>query len=266
MEAVRNYLITKKTSKKDNHDKTHNAKPLPDLIQGQEILFLSPADPNQYIEGTVIAKAQQPRSYLLELQGKTYHRTHQHIHPLTNPIIPRPSMPEQQNTTSSRPSASQQHKPTISGPSMSEHQNTTISRPSASQQHKTTILGLSTSEHQNTTISRPSAPQQHKPTISGPSTPKPIPAPCRKFLTRPIQPTTATLTLDDVMAHLNAINQPSTKETVPEPESVPADQIIESNISSPTTSPTTESESEDSTESTTTSDDNQSTTSDNSLA
>ena len=72
MEAVRNYLITKKTSQKEYHDKTHNAKPLPDLIQGQEILFLSPEDPNQYVEGTVIAKAPQPRSYLLELQGKTY--------------------------------------------------------------------------------------------------------------------------------------------------------------------------------------------------
>ena len=66
MEAVRNYLITKKTLQKGYHDKTHNVKPLPDLIQGQEVLFLSPVDPNQYIEGTVIAKASQPRSYLLE--------------------------------------------------------------------------------------------------------------------------------------------------------------------------------------------------------
>ena len=72
MEAVRNYLITKKTSQKEYHDKAHNAKPPPDLIQGQEVLFLSPADPNQYIEGTVLAKAPQPRSYLLESQGKTY--------------------------------------------------------------------------------------------------------------------------------------------------------------------------------------------------
>ena len=57
MEAVRDYLITKKISQKQYHDKTHNVKPLPDLSQGQEVLFLSPADPNQYIEGTVLAKS-----------------------------------------------------------------------------------------------------------------------------------------------------------------------------------------------------------------
>ena len=56
MEAVRNYLITKKTSQKDNHDKAHNVKPLSELIQGQVVLFLSTADPNQYIEGTIITK------------------------------------------------------------------------------------------------------------------------------------------------------------------------------------------------------------------
>ena len=70
MEAVRDYLITKKTLQKQYHDKTHNVKPLPDLSQGQEVLFLSPADPNQYIEGTILAKAPQPRSYLLDLKEK----------------------------------------------------------------------------------------------------------------------------------------------------------------------------------------------------
>ena len=72
MEAVRNYLITKRTSQKGNHNKAHNVKPLSELIQGQEILFISPADPNQYIEGTIITKAPQPRSYLIESEGKTY--------------------------------------------------------------------------------------------------------------------------------------------------------------------------------------------------
>ena len=226
MEAVRNYLITKKTLQKEYHDKTHNAKPLPDLIQGQKILFLSPADPNQYIEGTVIAKVPQPRSYLLESQGKTYCQTCQHIHPLTSSIIPRPSMPEQQNTIISRLSMPEEQNTIISRPSMSKHQNTTMSRSSMSEQQNASISRPSTSEHQNTTISRPSASQQHKPTISGLSTPKPIPVPCRKFLTRPTQPTTTTPTLDDVMAHLNAINQPNTKETATDSESVPADQII----------------------------------------
>ena len=68
------------------------------------------------------------------------------------------------------------------------------------------------------------------------------------------------------MAHHNAINQPSTKEAATDPESVPANQITESNLSSLTTSLTTDSEPEDSTESTTSSEDSQSTTSDSSLA
>ena len=105
METVRDYLIMKKNLQTEYHDKTHNAKSLQDLSQGQEVLFLSPADPNQYIEGTVLAKAPQPRSYLLESQGKTYCQTHQHIHSLSNAIIPRPSVPEQQSTTISGPSA-----------------------------------------------------------------------------------------------------------------------------------------------------------------
>ena len=82
MEAVRNYLITQKISQKENHDKAQSVKTLPELIQGQEVLFLSPADPNQYIEGTIITKAPQPRSYLIESQGTTYCHTFQHICPL----------------------------------------------------------------------------------------------------------------------------------------------------------------------------------------
>ena len=54
-------------------------KPLPELKPGQKILFLSPKDENQYIEGTVTSKASTPRSYYLESQGKQYHRTRQHI-------------------------------------------------------------------------------------------------------------------------------------------------------------------------------------------
>ena len=49
-------------------------------------------------------------------------------------------------------------------------------------------------------------------------------------------------------------------------KSAPADQISDSNLSSPATFPTTDSEPEDSTETSTSSDDNQSTSSDNSLA
>ena len=166
MEAVRDYLVTKKNLQKEYHDKTHNAKPPPALNQGQEVLFLSPADPNQYIEGTVLAKAPQPRSYLIESQGKTYRRTCQHICSLSNAIIPGPLTPEQQITT-------------ISGPSTSKHKNLTISGPSPSKEQKTVITGPQMPKHQTTTITRPTASPRHIPTISRPPTPKPIPAPCR---------------------------------------------------------------------------------------
>ena len=54
-------------------------KPLPELKPGQKILFLSPKDENQYIEGTVTTKASTPRSYYIESQGKQYCCTRQHI-------------------------------------------------------------------------------------------------------------------------------------------------------------------------------------------
>ena len=54
-------------------------KPLPELKPGQKILFLSPKEENQYIEGTVTSKASTPRSYYLESQSKQYCHTRQHI-------------------------------------------------------------------------------------------------------------------------------------------------------------------------------------------
>ena len=79
-EEIRNYLLAKKSTQKRHHDQSHNMKPLPELKPGQKILFLSPKDKNQYIEGTVTSKASTPRSYYLESQGKQYHHTRQHIH------------------------------------------------------------------------------------------------------------------------------------------------------------------------------------------
>ena len=78
-EQVRNYLLDKKATQKEYHDKSHNAKPLPELKPGQKLLFLSPREENQYIEGTITTKAGIPRSYYIECQGKTYYHTHQHI-------------------------------------------------------------------------------------------------------------------------------------------------------------------------------------------
>ena len=78
-EQVRNYLLDKKATQKEYHDKNHNARPLSELEPGQKILFLSPREENQYIEGTITTKAATPRSYYLECQGKTCHHTCQHI-------------------------------------------------------------------------------------------------------------------------------------------------------------------------------------------
>ena len=76
--------------------------------------------------------------------------------------------------------------------------------------------------------------------------------------------------LDDVIAHLNTVNQPCTKHVTAEPDPVPGDQVTQSYHSSPPSSPatsrSTESESEESTEDTTSLDDSQSTTSNGSLA
>ena len=71
--------MDKKKTQKEYHDKSHNARSLSKLEPGQKILFLSPREENQYIEGTITTKATTPRSYYIECQGKTYHCTCQHI-------------------------------------------------------------------------------------------------------------------------------------------------------------------------------------------
>ena len=78
-EQVRNYLLDKKATQKEYHDKSHNAKPLSEQKPRQKILFLSPREEIQYIEDTITTKAATPRSYYIECQGKTYHHTCQHI-------------------------------------------------------------------------------------------------------------------------------------------------------------------------------------------
>ena len=64
-EQVRNYLLDKKEIQKKYHDQSHNVKPLSELNTGQNVLFLSPKEQNQYIKGTVTAKASTPRSYYI---------------------------------------------------------------------------------------------------------------------------------------------------------------------------------------------------------
>ena len=248
MEDIRNYLISKKTTQKENYDKHHNTKPLPDITPGQKVLFLSPAEPNQFIEGTITSHASTPRSYIIESQGRSYRRNRQHIRPL-NPIITRPS--PDSNTVITRPSPDS--NTIITRPSPTQHQpdshvNPTITRPSPAppaEQQSDSYTKLN--------ISGPSAtresPPNTKPTISRPPTSKPIPAPRRKFLTRPLEQnqryTSTTTNFDQILAHLTAINQPQALEQTHE------DQIPESSPSSPATTSTDPETETTSTESTT---------------
>ena len=69
-----------KEVQKDNHDGRHQAKPLPELQPGQQVLFLSPADnKSEYIQGTILSPSSTPRSYKIEANGRIYHCTRQHI-------------------------------------------------------------------------------------------------------------------------------------------------------------------------------------------
>ena len=138
MENMCNYLISKKTTQKENHDKSHKVRTLPDIIPGQEVLFFSSPDPHQYIEGTITSCASAPRSYIIESQGRNYCCNCQHICPLHTPI-PRPSTVEQPNVHTNS---------SILGPSVTveqpnSHVNSNITGPSA------TTLPLS---NVNTTI------------------------------------------------------------------------------------------------------------------
>ena len=99
---------------KKHYDKRHNVRDLPELHPGQEVLFLSPADTNSYIEGTITGPSTTPCSYNIEAQGRTYCHNREHIWPIN---IDKPTI--------SRPSAHQENP--ISGPSP---QQSPISSPS----------------------------------------------------------------------------------------------------------------------------------------
>ena len=125
--------------------------------------------------------------------------------------------------------------------------------------------------HINSTIPGPStttqSPLNVKPTNSGPLAPKPIPAPHCKFLSRPPEqsPTCATTTnLNQILAHLTAINQLQTTMLVEHKVPVHENLSQESSPSSPGTSTTTTSETEETSLDMTTSDETLSTSSDSS--
>ena len=52
LEQVCNYLMDRKGAQKQNHNRSHNVRPLSELHPGQEVLFLSPSEPHDYIEGS----------------------------------------------------------------------------------------------------------------------------------------------------------------------------------------------------------------------
>ena len=111
-----------KSLQKRNYDRRHNVKDLPELHPGQAVLFLSPADVNAYIEGTITGPSITPHSYIIKAQDRPYHHNRKHITPINidTPTIPRPSA--HQGNPISGPST--QHSP-ISGPPInSSHQNT----------------------------------------------------------------------------------------------------------------------------------------------
>ena len=98
---IRNYLISQNGKQKDNHDCRHQAKSLPELQPGQQVLFLSPVNnKSEYIPGTILSPSSTPRSYKIEAKGRIYHHTRQHIHTI-NTIQPftRPCASQYQNST-----------------------------------------------------------------------------------------------------------------------------------------------------------------------
>ena len=113
---------------KKHHNRRHNSRDFQKLHLCQPVLFLSTADINSYIEGTITGPSTSPHSYMTEAQGTPYHCSRHHIHSIhtdTKPF-PRPFM-LQGNTI---PGPSEQQNPLISGHS-SNKDSPPITRPSS---------------------------------------------------------------------------------------------------------------------------------------
>ena len=107
MESVRNYLLSRKQSQKAQFDRALGSCELQELDPGQEVLFRSLSD-DEYISGpgTVVNKATEPHSYIVEAQGKHYCRTREHLRPIhtnfPNPLSHKPQ-PQAQSTSNLHP-------------------------------------------------------------------------------------------------------------------------------------------------------------------
>ena len=64
-ENIHNYLISKKAMQNENHDKNHKVRTLPDIIPGQKVLFLSPADNSNTQKAPKLHMLQQQEVILL---------------------------------------------------------------------------------------------------------------------------------------------------------------------------------------------------------
>ena len=93
MEQVHNYLLLKKEMQKTHFDRAHGARELQELSPSQEVLFWSLAE-DEFIPGTIVDKAIPPCSYIIEVEGKCFHKTREHIRPI-HLNIPVPSTSEQ---------------------------------------------------------------------------------------------------------------------------------------------------------------------------
>ena len=171
-EKVRNYLIAQKSTQKRYYDERHNVRDLPELHAGQAVLFLSPADTNIYIEGTITGPSTIPRSYNIEAQGRTYRRNREHIHPLNidKPTISRPSA--HQETSISGPSPPQSPNSSPSGNNSRQNNSAKPSKPS-----RIPTLRRSASPSRNP-ATKHQVKNNHKP-ISR------IPTSTNKFISRP---------------------------------------------------------------------------------
>ena len=237
---IRNYLISQKVKQKDNHDSRHQAKPLPKLLPGQQVLFLSPVDnKSEYIPGTILSPSSTPRSYKIEANGRIYRHTRQHICTINN-IQPftRPSASQYQNSTKQ----DNNNLPRL--PSVQNKAKTFISGPSAPPKPVYKRLPRPPQPH----------PSNKNTAITGPSTTSTnIP---KSLITRPLS--SLLPSHNDMLPYLSANNSPrilppaadSTSTTSTSPSVSPATTPNTSRSSSPTLSSSRSSDEESDTPST----------------
>ena len=90
MKNVRNHLLSCKQSQKTYFNEAHGTHDLIELGPVQEVLFRSPV---KYIPRTFIKGATLPHSYIIEVHGKRYCRTREHLLPI-HLNLPTPAKPQ----------------------------------------------------------------------------------------------------------------------------------------------------------------------------